>query len=239
MRPLLYPLLLVGVTGCASVRPSDLRPNPWGLVADRLPVGTQTSTMTLRMGEQERPLGTASYTVERPAGSPRLNLYVTQTLAQGAMHDTLVVDAATMRPLRYGNAFGTLQRIAVAYETTGRIVGTTTRQGQTVVRDTTVRGTVLDLAQLQPLLLALPLDESFVRTIPAYDYQSGAVLPTTVRVVEAGTLEQRGTAHPVWKVAYTSRSGVVTHLWVDRSTRRMLRIEADLGQGRRYEEVFD
>lgn len=223
-----------------GVRPAPTFAAPWGLDVRRLPVGEQLADMTLYAGEQARPLGTVTYAtrLDAPAtpGPGRLIVTATQRFTQGPnMIDTLVVDVPGGRPIRYRNAFGDRQTIRVDYGPDGRIAGRVTRGGQTMARDTTVSGALLDAAQLRPLLPALPLAAGLRASIPAYDYQSGQVVVSQVEVADARV---PGTDVAAWDVAYSTPSGIVSHVWIDRATRQTRRIETDLGGGRRYVEVF-
>ena len=237
LQPLI-PVLALVFGACQTSAPS-LTPaaSPSGLDVRRLPVGVQTAEMTMIVGDQSRTLGTVEYQTARVASAPaHLTIVATQRFAQGPpMVDTLVVDVPGGRPVRYRNGFGDRQTIRVDYGTDGTISGRTTRNGQTTARDTTVRGAVLDAAQLRPLLAALPLAAGLRTTLPTYDYQTGTVVMSRVEVADARV---PGTEDAAWDVSYTTPSGVTSHVWIDRETRQTRRIEADLGNGRRYVEVF-
>ncbi len=85
------------------------------------------------------------------------------------------------------------------------------------------------------LIKLLPLKENYTTTISIFDYNPKSktgVITATIRKTEEATLNFNGEIKQVWKVEATddiSNNAAISTYYIDRSTRKILKQEIDLG----------
>ncbi len=237
-------LTLVLFACAPACAPDDARPAveagiaasaPFGLDPALLPIGTDVSDMLIVSSEGTERIGASTGTVERSSLGSRaaLRFILKQEFPLSTTTDTLLVDAATLLPLRFRHTMGDLESASLDYGPDGRITGRVQRMGVTTVVDTTVSMPVLDAAFVQPLVAALPLEVGYAARIPVFHFTAGA-RTVSVRVRGEGSLAYAGSDRPVWFVEYEGAPGRVILLAIDREDRRMLRAESAIDAARRY-----
>lgn len=141
--------------------------------------------------------------------------------------DTVVFAAKTFAPLWHSDVTprGSMR---VSFES-GRVRGTSTdTAGVSQPVDTTAAPDLIDFSVASTFARLLPLASGYSAVLKSYDVHRG-VIHTPVRVVGEETLTIGEKQVPAWKIETTSNGQTVTH-WIDRSTRRELRVRLSMGQ---------
>jgi len=241
---ILLPFILFFI-GCGPSASTDAIPPasgaggtaPFGMSPGLLRMESSTSDMTILSGDNRTDLGTARTEASSVSleGRRVIQFVLVQELRQGTMFDTLWVDAGTLLPVRYRNTFGDLQSIRMEYGNDGHIASEVVRSGTVTGIDTTITGPHLDAAEFPMLIPALPLADDYAAEIPVVHYEDGTKT-YSVRVIGSDQVPREEGTRDVWIVE--NDSGVsVARYFIDKKTREVLKVTAEVGPGRTYEQV--
>jgi hypothetical protein len=187
--------------------------------------GTTTYTVTIVQGPMRQQLGTLtrSFTVDEAAGE------ATMTMAMDVMGSkygdtTRVAWPSLAARAHYSENPDRLLHYALA---DGRLTGEHRPTGGDAESfELTVDGSVYDSASLGDIAAALPLEEGYAVTVPAYEYDAGGVATYTVSVLGSEKLALAGKAPvDVW-VVEARRPGhdQTPRLYFDQDTHALVRI---------------
>jgi hypothetical protein len=215
MRFALLTLLAICVAGRTAQSQAPATPTP-----ALLQVGTDTLYQYLVRGSDTVFTGTVVDALERVdiAGRAVLRrVYAGDSQLTGPSRDTLIDDAATLRPWR-----------TVSYSTRGieqveygedRAVGWLRQPtGDSVRIDAALPAPVFSASSFDLVLRASALAEGWSATVPAFVPSSRVVVPMTARVDRTERID----GAECWRVAAEFMGRPVT-FWVDRETRKLCR----------------
>jgi hypothetical protein len=156
----------------------------------RLEAGETCSTISMTREGETRTLGTTRQTVERTTenGREALHIVVHQAVGPRTIHDDFVLDAATLRPLRFENQRNGAVHVRATYGA-DRITGEMVQpDGTTTPIDVPTTGPVWDGNLYGLAFAALPLAEGASFSIPTWHYDKGFGA-LTVNVTGSETIE--------------------------------------------------
>ncbi|HEX7240426.1 MAG TPA: hypothetical protein VF263_09185 [Longimicrobiaceae bacterium] len=189
--------------------------------------GVSSYRWVMERGGEAVPAGSVTDSLSATVHEGRPALARTQVARRG---NTGLVDRSIslVRSLAPRSHRSQQPRRTVALDFDGRRVTGSVAEagGQPVPFDTTVAVPVFDAANLDLLVRALPLREGLAARFPVFDRDNGGLLWYSVRV--AGT--DRLDAGEAWRVE-AQMGGTRSILWVDRATRALARMEAEIQPG--------
>lgn len=194
--------------------------------------------MAIITPEGNRDLGVARNGVGRGRIDGREVLFLTleQELSQGTMIDSLVVDAATLAPIRYANDMPGMQTIRTIYRADGSVRSDLVRGGQESAVDTLLSGPHFDASSFTSLLPALPYETGMDVEYPVFHYEGGA-LTYRVQVPGQETVSTCRGDVEAWMVDVTTAVNTTRH-WIAVNSRELIKVAVDLGGGNRFEQVI-
>lgn len=197
-------------------------------IPDLLQPGTDTLYQYLIRGTDTTFVGTVIDALERTTLDGRAVLrrvYSGDSRLTGASRDTLIDDAATLRPLR--TASYSLRAIEHVEYSRERAVGWRQQPtGDSVRIDVAIPAQVYSASSFDLVLRAAELDDGWAATVPAFVASSRVVVPMTAKVVG----EERVDGWECWRVDAEFMVMAVT-FWVERETRKLCRQEMRLQVG--------
>ncbi len=236
LKTLSIVLFATFVIGCQQGPTSTLTNNlTFEFNSESLPDGRLESDMVFVVDSVFRSVGTSTAEVKRftEKRTKMIELIMIQAMGMGTMYDTLWVEEATFRPIRYRNVMAGSQSIKLDYGIDGHITGSFHRDSLTTQIDTTVTEILYDAGGFQGIIPALPLADGFEADIPVYNYLTGKGV-ASVKVLDSGIVELNGQSHNVWVVGYSPGGGLVAILSIDKDSGQLLRSETEMGPGRHF-----
>jgi len=186
----------------------------------RIRPGTDSMVMYLVRGADTTRAGEISdeIAVAREGGSSTLRrVHASASSVTGMDIDTLVDDAATLRPIRARGA-GAMGSVALDFAA-GRITGwARTDDGDSVAVDTTPEGVFYNSSTLDLVIRAAPLRDGWTAEIPVYLSTRGEVVPIRAAVAASETVD--GVA--CWRVE-VDFTGMPVTFWIEKDSRAMAR----------------
>lgn len=146
-------------------------------------------------------------------------VYSSDSRLSGGSRDTLIDDAATLRPIRTASySSRAIERVDYGLD---RAVGWLRQPtGDSVRIDAAIPAQVYASSSFDLVLRAAPLDDGWRATVPAFVASSRVVVPMTARVIREEQLD----AWQCWRVD-AEFMGMPVTFWVERDTRKLCRQE--------------
>lgn len=177
--------------------------------------------------------------VKTEVAKQKNNLLVITTVdmrnAQSPWTDSTLVDIKNLAPI-YHSSFNQQRDMVInfAQEIDGYYLDKSANS-KTVISENP-SGSYFDSNIYPQLIRWLPLAEGYTSSIAIFDYNPSAkigVMYATVKTVEKASLALDGTQTEVWKVTVTddiSDNAAVSTYYIDRTTRKILKQEIEIGQ---------
>lgn len=198
------------------------------LELDYLTPGTTTFTVTVVQGTMRQVVGsvTRTRTVDEAAGE--VTLVTAMDMMGGKFADTTraLWPSLASRAHRSENPQRTLNFDIVD----GRLTGEhRPGGGEAESFELTVDGPIYDSSLLGDIAAALPLEEDYAVTVPAYEYEAGGIADYTVRVVGSEKIVREGKAAvDVWVVEATRPdAGPTPQLYFAKDGHALVRIRIE------------
>ncbi|MFT3916470.1 MAG: prolyl oligopeptidase family serine peptidase [Anaeromyxobacteraceae bacterium] len=193
-----------------------------------LTAGTYRYAGAIQAGQQSMPVSGVNVVTEEPT---TFTVSYAMKLPQGEAKDVVVVDKATLQPLRR-----TVQQGPVSMDLAfkdGKVTGTVAMGGPPKAVDAAAGGPLFaDGSAAWDSLAHLPLAEGYSVVYRNFDVQKQK--PQLKKLAVAGTEELQVPAgrFQTWKVEVTSAEGEpgATTVWVDRATRKVVKTSSVLPQ---------
>lgn len=186
----------------------------------RIRPGTDSMVMYLVTGGDTTRAGEISdeIAMTREGGTRAIRrVHASASSVTGMNVDTLMDDAATLRPIRERGAGG-MGSVALDFAA-GRITGwARSDDGDSVVVATTPKGVFYNSSSLDLVIRASPLRDGWTAEIPVYISTSDEVVP--VRAAVAGSETVDGVA--CWRVE-VDFTGMPVIFWIEKDSRAMAR----------------
>lgn len=217
MRFALAALLVLGFVGSPSLAQSPVQPSP-----ELLRPSTDTLYQYLVRGADTTFIGTVVDALELATIDGRRVLrrvYSGDSRLTGISRDTLIDDAATLRPVRTAS-YSSRAIEHVAYSRDRALGWILQPTGDSLRIDAEIPTHVYSASSFDMVLRAAPLTDGWRATVPAFVASSRVVVPMTARV--AGT--ERVDGLECWRVD-AEYMGMSVTFWVERESRRLCRQE--------------
>lgn len=217
MRHALAALFVLGLVNGAAHAQQAARPYP-----DLLQAGTDTLYQYLVQGADTTFIGTVVDVIERVSLNGRAvirRIYSSDSRLSGGTRDTIIDDAATLRPVRTAS-YSTRAIEKVEYGPDRASGWIRQPNGDSLRIDVAVPPQVYAASSFDVVIRASELDDGWSATVPAFVASSRVVVPMTARVVR----EERIDEWECWRVD-AEYMGMPVNFWVERETRRLCRQE--------------
>ncbi|MDB4950334.1 MAG: hypothetical protein JWM27_2983, partial [Gemmatimonadetes bacterium] len=181
-------------------------------------------------GEGSTPVGTLTdeVSVVQSGGRPALLRVLSLQSARGALIDSTVSDARTLAPISQRST-QPRRSIALTFER-GRMTGSVTPVGGAPVKvDTAGAVPAFDSSSWDLVLRALPLREGLSVRYAVFDVDLPGQTWYSARVT--GVERPAGAAGDAWRVETERGDGHQATVWIDRATREVVQVEAQMGPG--------
>lgn len=196
--------------------------------------GTSQITWYMIQDSGKIPIGTVETQIQK--GNDRIIIITTVEMNQSPSKwvDTTIVQSNNFKPV-YHSSYNQQRDMVLQFgeKITGYYLDKQT--GTTTQISEKTEAPFFDSNFYPQLLRLLPLKENYTTTISIFDYNPKSktgVITATIKKTEEATINCNGEIKQVWKVEATddiSNNAAVSTYYIDRSTRKILKQEIDIG----------